>query len=143
MDDTKYLDLKLINTSKSTTVYVDENSKSLIIKSTSTYIPIEEFMEVFTSTIDICKDKSITRTIFDKRSLKVFHQPSMEWYFTVWKEKLFNLGVKKHVKILPNDFVFKSSVKIGREKIDTNFPNAKYHQTSIVYANNVEEALNS
>ena len=141
MEDSKYSELKLIKNSKSVTVYVDDNSKALIIKSTGTYIPIEEFMEVFNSTVDICRANPIVKTVFDKRSLKVFHQPSMEWYFTVWKEKLFSMGIKKHIKILPDDFVFKSSVKIGREKIDGNFPNANYHKTSIVYVKNIEEAL--
>lgn len=141
MEDTKYSDLKLVNKQKSVSVYIDSASKSLVIQSTGTYIPIEEFTDVFTATIDVCKENAILKTVFDKRSLKVFHQPSMEWYFTVWKEKLFNLGIKKHIKILPDDFVFKSSVKIGREKIDQNFPKAKYHQTEIIYVKSVEEAL--
>jgi hypothetical protein len=143
MDETKYSELKLINNSKSASVYIDDSSKSLIIKSTGTYIPIEEFQEVFKATVDVCKDHSIIKTVFDKRSLKVFHQPSMEWYFTVWKEELFSLGIKKHIKILPDDFVFKSSVKIGREKIDENYTTAKYHKTSIIYVKNIEEALSS
>lgn len=141
MDDLKYSQLKLISNSKSTSIFIDNYSKSLIIKSTGNYIPIEEFKEVFNSTVLICKENSLIKTIFDKRSLKVFHQLSMEWYFIEWKDMLFNVGIKKHIKILPDDFVFKSSVKIGREKIDENYPKAKYHQTNIIYAKNIEEAL--
>lgn len=141
MEDIIYSELRLIINSKSVSVYIDDISRSLIIQSTGSYIPIDEFVELFISTIDICRDNSITKTIFDKRSLKVFHQPSMEWYFSFWKEQLFGLGILKHIKILPDDFVFRSSVKIGREKIDQNFPEAKYHQTSIIYVKNIEEAL--
>ncbi len=141
MEDPKYSDLELIKKAKSTCIYVDNLSKSLIIKSIGTYIPIGEFMEIFNFAIQVCEEKSLVKTVFDKRSLKVFHQPSMEWYFTIWKEQLFEMGIKKHIKILPDDFVFKSSVKIGREKINENFPNSSFHQTEIIYVNNIDEAL--
>lgn len=96
---------------------------------------------VFEDSIDIIKSHGLQKTVFDKRALKVFHQPSMTWYFTEWKEKQYALGVTKHIKILPNDFVFKNSDKIGRAKIDADFPNAKYHRTEILYRENIFEAL--
>ena len=136
-----YNTLKIINEFEHAAIYLDGVSQSVIIRSKSTYIPIEEFQKIFNFAETLIKEHKINKTIFDKRSLKVFHQPSMQWYFTEWKERLFGLGIKKHIKILPDDFVFKSSVKIGRDKIDQLFPNALYHQTSIVYAENLAEAL--
>jgi len=114
-----------------------------VITATSTYIPIEEFKEIFEKTGELVKKEKISKLIFDKTELKVFHQPSMEWYFTQWKEKMFDLGLKKHRKILPNDDVFKKSVQIGREKILKDFPNIKAHQMEILYSNTLEDAINN
>jgi hypothetical protein len=65
----------------------------------------------------------------------------MEWYFVEWKDMMFELGLTKHIKILPNDEVFRQSVKIGRKKINELYPNGKFHQLSILYAESLEEAL--
>ena len=120
---------------------VDSQPQIAIVESTSTYIPIEQFKEIFHSIGDLVKTKKITKLIFDKRSLTVFHQPSMEWYFVEWKEKMFDLGLKTHRKILPQDEVFRQSVKIGREKIKNTHPNGKYTLMDIQYSETLEDAI--
>lgn len=113
-----------------------------IVEATSNYIPIEEFKEIFNAIGVLVKDKQITKLIFDKRKLTVFHQPSMEWYFVEWKEKMFELGLKTHRKILPTDEIFKQSVKIGREKIKAMHPNGKFTLMDIQYSDSLEDAVN-
>ena len=120
---------------------VDKHPEIAIVEAISGYIPIEQFKEIFESTTELIQQKKIKKLIFDKRKLTVFHQPSMEWYFVEWKEKMFDLGLKTHRKILPQDLVFRQSVKIGREKIKSNFPTGKYTQMSIEYAETIEEAI--
>lgn len=115
--------------------------KAIVICATNTYITIEEFKKVFEEAATIAKVNQLVKTIFDKRAPKVFHQPSMQWYFVEWKEKLFGYGITKHVKILPDDFVLRSSVKLGRAKIDAQFPYALYHKTQILYKDSIEDAL--
>ncbi|MCV9385673.1 hypothetical protein [Reichenbachiella ulvae] len=112
-----------------------------LIKASASYIPIEEFKEVFLSVADLVKDKSIDKLIFDKTSLQVFHQPSMEWYFVEWKSEMAKIGLVRHVKILPDDLVFSQSVKLGRQQIDEKYPDAPFHDLSIQYADTLEEAL--
>lgn len=120
---------------------VSENPDILIVEATTSYIPIEEFKAIFNAIGDCVAKQPVSKLIFDKRKLTVFHQPSMEWYFVEWKEKMFDLGLRTHRKILPNDEVFKQSVKIGRDKIKKNFPNGKYTQMDIQYSNTLEEAI--
>jgi hypothetical protein len=67
----------------------------------------------------------------------------MEWYFVEWKEKMFDLGLKTHRKILPKDPVFRHSVKVGREKIKNNFPNGKFNEMDIQYAEDIDQAIES
>lgn len=112
-----------------------------VVEAISTYIPIEQFKEIFGAIGELVKEKKISKLVFDKRKLTVFHQPSMEWYFVEWKEKMFDLGLKTHRKILPQDEVFRQSVKIGREKIKTIHPNGKYQQMDIQYAESLEDAI--
>jgi hypothetical protein len=54
---------------------------------------------------------------------------------------MFALGLKQHRKILPNDEVFKQSVKIGRDKINKLYPNGKFHEMDIQYSSSLEDAI--
>ncbi len=113
----------------------------LIVEASTSYIPIEDFKQIFEAVGSLVPQHNITKLIFDKRNLTVFHQPSMEWYFVEWKEQMYHLGLKTHRKILPDNAIFKHSVKIGREKIKQNFPQGKFTMMDIQYANSIEEAI--
>lgn len=84
----------------------------------------------------------MNRLVFDKRELTLFHQPSMEWYLTELKEKMYDKGLRIHHKILPKDCVFRECVKLDRKKIYSEHPKAKFNLMDIAYANTIEEALN-
>lgn len=122
---------------------LEMNDTCLLVEAISSYIPIESFKETFNEVGRLVRSHSYTKLIFDKRNLKVFHQPSMVWYFTEWKEEMYDLGLSSHRKILPPDPVFAECVKLGREKLSRENPKAKYHQMDIAYSSSVEEALRS
>lgn len=122
---------------------VESNPKIAIVEATSTYIPIEQFKEIFNFIGKMVQNQGISKLIFDKRKLTVFHQPSMEWYFVEWKEQMFEFGLSVHRKILPQDEVFRQSVKIGREKIRNTYPNGKYTLMDIQYAESIDEAISN
>ncbi len=142
MENKSTNDFELIERFSHAEIYVWQEKKVLLIVATSNYIPIEEFKKIFTQSSEIIAKYRITKVIFDKRKLTVFHQPSMEWYFTTWKEEIYlKYGVKAHRKILPEDKVFVQSVQLGRMKIERDFPNGKYKELDIQYADSVEEAV--
>ncbi len=118
-----------------------EGKPIAIVEATSTYIPIEEFKSIFNEIDKLVGAKKISKLIFDKRKLTVFHQPSMEWYFTEWKEQMWHKGLKTHRKILPDNKVFQQSVKIGREKIKEEHPNLKFNEMDIQYKDTLQEAI--
>ncbi len=120
---------------------VKDSPGTVLVAATSSYIPIEQFKAIFNHIGDYASRHSLNKLIFDKRQLTVFHQPSMEWYFVEWKEKMFSLGLTRHVKILPQDEVFRQSVKIGRSRINETFPTGKFHLMDIRYAESLEEAI--
>jgi hypothetical protein len=111
------------------------------MEANASYIPIEQFKEAFHAMEELIIKKKINKLIFDKRQLSVFHQPSMEWYFVEWKEKMADYGLVNHIKILPQDEVFCQSVKIGREQINKKYPQARFRQLYIQNASSVEEAV--
>ena len=121
---------------------VPEQPGVAVIEATANYIPLEQFKEIFNFIGQLALKKKIKKLIFDKRKLSVFHQPSMEWYFVEWKEKMFDIGLKTHRKILPQDEVFRQSVRIGRDKINKTHPSKKFNQMDIQYAESINEALN-
>ncbi len=117
--------------------------EAVVIAATNTYIPIENFKEIFTKAGELIKEKGLKKVVFDKRKLMVFHQPSMIWYFTEWKEEMYDNGLHIHRKLLPRDPVFRECVKLGREKINAEYPDAKFNLMDIQYKNSLEEAINS
>ena len=133
--------LKTIYEGEHGTVSKVEGQPTAIVTATSTYIPIEEFKNLFEQVGQLVESKKITKLIFDKRELTVFHQPSMEWYFTEWKEDMWSKGLKTHRKILPDNKVFQQSVKIGREKIKGEYPDHKFNEMDIQYKDNLESAI--
>lgn len=118
-----------------------DHPDTAVVEATANYIPLDQFKEIFNFIGELTATKKIKKLIFDKRKLSVFHQPSMEWYFVEWKEKMFEAGLKTHRKILPKDDVFRQSVRIGRDKINKAFPDKKFHQMDIQYAETMEEAI--
>ena len=134
--------LQSIKSFKHANVFLVKDTPGVaVVEATSNYIPIEQFKEIFDFIGDVVRQKHITKLVFDKRKLTVFHQPSMEWYFVEWKDKMFKFGLTKHRKLLPEDRTFRESVKIGREKINKNYPAGKFHSMDIQYANTLEEAI--
>jgi len=105
------------------------------------YIPIEHFKKLFES-IHVLSDKfEITSFLFDKRRLRTFHQPSMEWYFSVWKPAMREKGLHRHYKILPNLDWFEKAVEAGRHEIYQKFGKDIVNGISIDYVKTVEEAI--
>lgn len=142
MAEHREIDLELFKSFKQARLFwVRSHPDTALIESTAGYIPIENFKAIFTAMEELVRHKSIVRMVFDKRAMRVFHQPSMEWYFVEWKEAMAKIGLIRHVKILPDDAVFVQSVKIGRNAIDRQYPDARYHQLSIHYADSLEEAV--
>lgn len=136
------VDLALQREFKHAQVFRAEHEpESVVVIATANYIPMEEFKSIFNFIDDLAGKKKVSKVIFDKTKLSVFHQPSMEWYFTDWKERMYKKGCSSHRKILPQDSMFINSVKVGRDKINKAYPDKVFHQLDIQYCDSIEEAL--
>lgn len=124
-----------------TCYFAEDHKNTLIVQATSPYIPKTQFQELFIAVGQLVVLHNIEKLVFDKRSLKVFHQPSMEWYFLVWKEAMYHHGLRVHRKLLPDNEIFRESVSIGRDKIKAMYPHGYYTKMDIQYAESLEEAL--
>lgn len=119
-----------------------EDQKTLICQIKKPYVPIDTFKKFFTKTGEFVKKHKIEKFIFDKRALEAFHQPSMEWYFVVWKRDMLEFGLKEHRKILPqNEPWFSDAVQAGRAKIERDFPDNIINKLNIVYCSSLKEAI--
>ncbi|MGY6744470.1 MAG: hypothetical protein ACXIUQ_17140 [Cecembia sp.] len=122
-------------------VYANENKGMIICELLADYIPIEDFKDTFSHITSVVESGKFNKFIFDKRSLRAFHQPSMEWYFLNWKNKMLELGIDKHRKILPEEKWFEKMVMIAKEQILKNNPENIIHLLDIKYCDSVEEAI--
>jgi hypothetical protein len=119
-----------------------QSNKLALMTCKANFIPEKAFKLLFEKMTELVKKYPIYKFIFDKRSLTVFHQPSMEWYHLVWKKDMLAYGLKTHRKILPNDLIFKKSVEIGKAKIIKENTDNILHLLDIQYVDSVEEAEN-
>lgn len=123
-------------------VYGDAGSGTLICQLHLSYIPIEDFKALFGVCSGLIRETPVSKFIFDKRNLRAFHQPSMEWYFVHWKQEMYHAhGLKVHRKILPYEAWFKTCVEAGRHEIAKKYPDTIIDQLDIRYASCIEEAL--
>ncbi len=122
-------------------VYANHKKGMIICELMTDYIPIEDFKEVFNEISRIVENGKFEKFIFDKRSLRAFHQPTMEWYFLNWKNKMLEFGLSKHRKILPEEKWFEKMVMIAKEQIIKNNPDNIIHLLDIKYCESIEEAI--
>lgn len=113
-----------------------------LVVSKANFIPMEAFKNIFSEVSVLLNEGSVERVIFDKRSLTIFHQPSMEWYYLEWKPRMLEkYTLKRHDKILPKDELFRQSVNQARSKIYQTNPQHTIHKIKPAYFENLEEAL--
>lgn len=123
-------------------VSYSETDNTIICELKSEYVPIEHFRDTFYRISELVKKGINGKFIFDKRALRAFHQPSMEWYFIVWKKDMFQHGLSKHRKILPQETWFRKSVEIARNEILRNHSSDPVlSKLDIRYCESIEEAL--
>lgn len=105
------------------------------------YMPMDDFMNAFKESTRMVDEFKLVKFIFDKRALRAFHQPSMEWYFVQWKPKVRDLGLNLHYKILPGEDWFRKCVEAGREDIRRSYGDDFLHDIEIRYVTNIQEAM--
>lgn len=124
-------------------VYKQDNLGVLACELTVDYVSIKVFMETFNEIGRIAKTGQFSTFLFDKRALRTFHQPSMEWYFLVWKGEMLSYGLYKHRKLLPALTWFVKAAEIAREPLLSAMDKNILSKLDILYCNSLEEALNS
>lgn len=134
-------DFELAFEQKYVRVLISPELKIIICELLADYIPIEDFKEAFHQIGEIVKVGNYEKFIFDKRSLRAFHQPTMEWYFIYWKKEMLEYGVKTHRKILPDEKWFEKMVQIAKAQILQNYPDNIIDQLDIKYCDTIEEAI--
>lgn len=122
-------------------LYFNDELKMAICSADEEYIPIDSFKEMFLHISDMIEKVEIKHLVFDKQKLRTFHQPSMEWYFAVWKPEIKNKGLINHYKILPKLDWFEKAVEAGKYEIFQKFSREILNGITITYVNSVEEAI--
>ncbi|MBA2611808.1 MAG: hypothetical protein H0U95_07560 [Bacteroidetes bacterium] len=143
MDKIKYngYDFSLVHNCEFSNVYYNKHLKLALCIAERDYIPIDSFKTIFLSISTLIDDSPLQHLVFDKRKLRTFHQPSMEWYFAIWKPIVKNKGLINHYKILPEIDWFVKSVEAGRHEILKKYSNDILHGISINYVKSIENVI--
>lgn len=123
------------------TITYNKTLALVVCKADTDYIPINDFKRTFLFISELIETNKIHHFVFDKHNLKTFHQPSMEWYFTIWKPSLKARGLVNHYKILPDLEWFAKAVEAGRYEILQKYGTDILEGITITYVKSVEEAI--
>jgi hypothetical protein len=116
-------------------------AKAILVTATHKFIPGADFKAAFETLLNKLDGLGATRMVFDKRELTVFDQQAMTWYHLDWKPRAYAAGITRHVKLLPQNEVFRKSVEIGKLRIQREHPEFDYAKYQISYSESLEEAL--
>lgn len=122
-------------------VYTSEVHKTITCCLIADYVPIRYFVETFNQISKLGRTSAYNKFIFDKRELRTFHQPSMEWYFLEWKTEMLQYGLTKHRKLLPDLQWFVKAIEIARKPLESRMPADTRSQLDIVYCSSIAEAM--
>lgn len=139
----KGFDFTLENKGEYSSLFFNKELKMAICVAEQEYIPIDSFKEMFLHLSTMIETVEIRHLIFDKQKLRTFHQPSMEWYFAVWKPIMKTKGLTNHYKILPKLDWFEKAVEAGKFEIFQKFSKEILNGITITYVVSVEQAIES
>lgn len=123
-------------------IYVSQRTQIFICQIIQPYIPIEDFKNLLLQKGLLLKQYPCEKFIFDKRAISVFHQPSMEWYYVVWKPKIYEkFGLRTHRKLFTKDLWFRKAIEAGRNEIKNKYPDSLCHQMDIQNTETIREAI--
>ncbi len=137
-------DVTILQNDEIANVYWIAEKKTIVCEAVNEYMPQDEFKVLFNKISDHVAQYHPENFVFDKRALKAFHQPSMEWYFTEWKTEMsLSYGLKRHRKLLPNITWFALAVKAGRAELARKYPDGEFHNLDIQYKDTILDAIES
>jgi hypothetical protein len=125
-------------------MFVGKDSNLIICEMTQAYTPIEDFMSLLEQKRELIKKYGCEKFIFDKRAIKGFHQPSMEWYYLTWKVDMYNnFKLAKHRKLFTTDGWFLKCIEAGRAEIKRKDPGSIVHTLDIKVCKDLKDAIES
>ncbi len=125
-------------------IYYSPQSQVFICEIIKAYMPIEEFKNLLMQKARLLKEHPCQKFIFDKRAIRGFHQPSMEWYYVVWKPKMYEkFGLSVHRKLFTTELWFRKCVEVGRSTIKQKYPDSVCHQMDIQVKESIRDAIQS
>jgi hypothetical protein len=137
----KEFEFNLINQYADASLYYNKKLELVLCIADVEYIPIDNFKTIFLGISDMIEKYSIKSLLFDKRNLRTFHQPSMEWYFAIWKPTIKAKGLVNHYKILPDLEWFVQAVNAGKHEIFNKYDSSILNGISVSYVDSVEKSI--
>ena len=131
----------LIYRSDFATVFYNADLALALCSAEAEYIPIDNFREIFLAVSGLIEKYPMRHFLFDKRSLRTFHQPSMEWYFSTWKPMISKQGLNSHYKILPDLEWFVQAVNAGKHEIFKAHGIDFMEGINVTYMDSVEDVI--
>jgi hypothetical protein len=123
-------------------IYTCNDSNIIICELLLPYTPMDKFMALLQRKALIIQAYGCEKFIFDKRAIRGFHQPTMEWYYLEWKVEMYHkFGLAVHRKLFCQEEWFLKCIEAGRAEIKRKDPGSIVHTLDIKVSRDLQEAV--
>lgn len=117
------------------------NTKYTLICQITADINLLKFKEELLHLLQIVQKLKVRQLVIDRRNMFTLHFPSLEWFYSVWLPHMIKLGVRTLHIILPENELFRFSLKLGKDKILKKNPELSHQSFSPHFHKTLQEAL--
>ncbi|HAS45859.1 MAG TPA: hypothetical protein DCS93_35585 [Microscillaceae bacterium] len=116
-------------------------SKQALVCQINADINLKKFKEALLQLIPIVQKFRIRQLIVDRRNMFTIHFPSLEWFYSIWLPQMIKSGVRKFHIVLPENDLFKFSLRIGKQKIMKENPQLLHENLPPHFYKNLQEVF--
>ncbi len=123
-------------------IYTSNEANTIICEVLESYTEIEDFKAMLKKKAELIEEYGCDRFVFDKRAIRGFHQPTMEWYYLEWKPEMHRrFGLRVHRKLFTDEVWFLKCLQAGRAEIKRRDPGSIVHTMDIKVVQSIEESI--
>ncbi|MGF1532453.1 MAG: hypothetical protein ACFCUI_02020 [Bernardetiaceae bacterium] len=123
-------------------IYTGNDSNVIICQMLQSYTEIDNFKAMLYKKAELIEQYGCDLFVFDKRSIRGFHQPSMEWYYLEWKPEMYRrFGLRVHRKLFTTETWFLKCIEAGRAEIKRRDPGSIVHTMDITIVDTIAQAI--
>ncbi|OJJ20136.1 hypothetical protein BKI52_16830 [marine bacterium AO1-C] len=116
-------------------------SKQALICQVNADINLKKFKETLIQLVPVTQKLKICQLVVDRRNMFTIHFPSLEWFYAIWLPQMIKSGVRRLHIVLPENELFRFSLRIGKQRILKEHPQLLHQDLPPNFYKNLKEVF--